>query len=57
MNGDFGEAPSQMLENWCYVPAGLAKMTAHYETGEQMPPELIEKVVKKCVLCPRTPGL
>lgn len=46
VDGDFGEAPSQMLENWCYVPAGLARMTAHHETGEQMPSELIEKVVK-----------
>ncbi|EJD41292.1 zincin [Auricularia subglabra TFB-10046 SS5] len=49
VNGDFGEAPSQMLENWCYVPAGIARMSAHYETGEPMPGELIDKLVKKRV--------
>jgi len=44
--GDFGEAPSQMLENWCWEPSVLERMTSHYQTGEPMPREMIEKLVK-----------
>ncbi|KZV96756.1 zincin [Exidia glandulosa HHB12029] len=42
---DFGEAPSQMLENWCYEPRVLAKMARHYETGHPASDELIQKIV------------
>ncbi|KAK2770753.1 metallopeptidase [Colletotrichum kahawae] len=27
---DFGEAPSTMLENWCWMPDELVKMSRHY---------------------------
>jgi metallopeptidase MepB len=27
---DFGEAPSQMLENWCWLPSVLKKLGRHY---------------------------
>ncbi|KAK1992171.1 metallopeptidase MepB [Colletotrichum falcatum] len=27
---DFGEAPSQMLENWCWTPSQLKPLTRHY---------------------------
>ncbi|KAF5338907.1 hypothetical protein D9611_008754 [Ephemerocybe angulata] len=43
---DFVEAPSQMLENWCWEPKVLAKMSSHYETKEPLSPELIEKIIK-----------
>ncbi|KDR67452.1 hypothetical protein GALMADRAFT_273237 [Galerina marginata CBS 339.88] len=43
---DFGEAPSQMLENWCYEPKVLERITSHYETKKPMSPDLIEKLLK-----------
>ncbi|ETW81741.1 Metallo peptidase M3A [Heterobasidion irregulare TC 32-1] len=43
---DFVEAPSQMLENWCWEPKVLAKMSSHYETKKPLSDELIEKIVK-----------
>ncbi|KAI0632166.1 metallopeptidase MepB [Trametes polyzona] len=43
---DFGEAPSQMLENWCYEPKVLERMSSHYETGEPLSKELIDSIVK-----------
>ena len=46
---DFVEAPSQMLENWCWEPKVLAKMSSHYETKKPLPDELIEKIIKRCV--------
>ena len=48
---DFVEAPSQMLENWCYEPKVLEVMSSHYETGKPLDGELIEKIVKRCVWC------
>ncbi|CAD6580150.1 MAG: hypothetical protein CYPHOPRED_001143 [Cyphobasidiales sp. Tagirdzhanova-0007] len=43
---DFVEAPSQMLENWCYDPSVLKLLSSHYQIGEPMPDILIEKIVK-----------
>lgn len=43
--GDFGEAPSQMLEYWVWRPQILKRISRHYKTGESMPDALIEKLV------------
>ncbi|EJD41303.1 zincin, partial [Auricularia subglabra TFB-10046 SS5] len=43
---DFVEAPSQMLENWCWVPKVLSKMSSHYKTKEPLSDELIDKIIK-----------
>ena len=43
---DFVEAPSQMLENWCFEPAVLALMSSHYETQKPLDAALIDKVIK-----------
>jgi Zn-dependent oligopeptidase len=42
---DFVEAPSQMLENWCWEPKVLKKMSSHYKTKEPLSDALIEKLV------------
>lgn len=42
---DFVEAPSQMLENWCWTPSQLKALSSHYETGESIPDDLIEKLI------------
>lgn len=36
-----------MLENWCWEPRVLEKMSSHYETKKPLDPELIEKLVKR----------
>jgi peptidyl-dipeptidase Dcp len=42
---DFVEYPSQVNEMWAVWPSILQNYAVHYETGESMPKELLEKVL------------
>lgn len=41
---DFVEFPSQILEHWLSTPEVLSQFATHYQTGEPMPAELLEKI-------------
>ncbi|MFM5441414.1 oligopeptidase A [Aeromonas enteropelogenes] len=42
---DAVELPSQFLENWCWESEALAFISGHYETGEPLPADLLEKMM------------
>ena len=43
---DAVEYPSQLLENFAYEPQVLKLFAKHYETGEVLPDEMIQKLIK-----------
>jgi oligopeptidase A len=42
---DAVELPSQFMENWCWEPEGLALISGHYESGEALPQDLLDKML------------
>lgn len=42
---DAVELPSQFLENWCYEPEALALISGHFEGGEPLPQDLLDKML------------
>ncbi|MGE8496927.1 MAG: oligopeptidase A [Pseudomonas sp.] len=42
---DAVELPSQFMENWCWEPEGLALISGHYQTGEALPQDLLDKML------------
>ena len=42
---DFCEAPSQMLENWCWQPSQLELLSQHYVTGEKIPDVMVQSLI------------
>lgn len=42
---DFVEAPSQIMEHWCWRPEVLTRFARHHVTGEPIPAEVVEQLV------------
>ena len=42
---DAVELPSQFLENWCWEEQALSFISGHYQTGEQLPKEMLDKML------------
>ena len=43
---DAVELPSQFMENWCWEPEALALISGHYETGEPLPAQMLERLLE-----------
>ncbi|MFT7243208.1 MAG: oligopeptidase A [Candidatus Azotimanducaceae bacterium] len=42
---DAVELPSQFMENWCWEPEALQFISGHFETGECLPADLLDKMM------------
>jgi len=42
---DAVELPSQFMENFCYQPEVIAKLSQHFETGESLPQDKLDKLI------------
>lgn len=47
---DFSEAPSQMLENWCWDASALKRLSGHCQTGETLPDDMIASLLRTRVV-------
>jgi peptidyl-dipeptidase Dcp len=43
---DFVELPSQLFENWALVPQVLTRHARHFQSGEPIPPSLLERLLQ-----------
>jgi peptidyl-dipeptidase Dcp len=43
---DFVELPSQLFENWALEPSVLQRHARHYQTGEPLPADLLDKLLR-----------
>lgn len=43
---DFVELPSQIMENWAEQKAWLDEVAVHYETGEKIPADMLDNILK-----------
>ena len=43
---DFVEAPSQIMENWCWNPDVLRTFASHHATGEPIPEDLVGRLAE-----------
>ncbi len=42
---DAVELPSQFMENWCWEEEALAFISGHYQTGEPLPKDMLDKML------------
>ncbi len=42
---DAVELPSQFLENWCWQEEAMPLISGHYETGEPLPKDMLDKML------------
>lgn len=42
---DAVELPSQFMENWCWEPEALALISGHYETGQPLPEDMLQRLL------------
>ena len=43
---DAVELPSQFMENWCWQADSLRQISNHFETGERLPAELLDRLIE-----------
>ena len=42
---DAVELPSQLMENWCWDPRSISMISGHYQSGENLPADMLDKML------------